>query len=211
MVLPLELTLIPDVPTKDEDAGALIPMTLPFVPDRVMLLPPLRAMVEPLAVVLPVVLPVRLNQLFSAAAPGAATDRDNASPAVLWVMDPEIFAPVKPDVVPAADPAFNDSPELFTVQARGPAVRAVFRPIASLLALAVVRPLWDAVTVLPAIPKEIPLELDHTAVQLDTELPAAETATPPPPGAAADRLKVKPALLLAVVPLRFVRASVGLP
>ncbi len=63
------------------------------------------------------------------------------SPAVLCVMDPLIRLPAKPDVVPAALLALRLMPAEFTVQASGPAVRAVARPTASLLARAVVRPL----------------------------------------------------------------------
>jgi hypothetical protein len=59
-------------------------------------------MVDPEAVVFPAVFaPRRLNQLFSAAAPGGATDIESESPWVLWVIVAEIFAPVKPLPVPA--------------------------------------------------------------------------------------------------------------
>lgn len=62
-------------------------------------------------------------------------DSDTARPAVLCVIEPEMDAPpVNPDVVPAALPAFKLRPELLTVHAKGPAVSAVFSPIASLLA-----------------------------------------------------------------------------
>ncbi len=77
---------------------------------------------------------------FAAVVSHAGCDRLTARPAVLCVMLPLIDAPpVKPVVVPATLPAFSDSPALFAVQARGPAVRAVLVPMASLLALAVVR------------------------------------------------------------------------
>ena len=52
-------------------------------------------------------------------------------------------------------PAFKDIPLEFTVHVTF--VCAVFNPIASLLALAVVNPLWDAVIVEALPPKVIPL------------------------------------------------------
>jgi hypothetical protein len=51
----------------------------------------------------------------------------------------------------------------------------------------------------------------NVTVPLDHKLFEAEIATPAPPGAAADRLKVSPAELEAVVPVRLVNARLGLP
>ena len=120
-----------------------------FVPESVTQLPALHPIVEPEAVVLPAVLaPSRLIQLFSAAAPGAATE-------ILMPLDaivPEALVPAKAAVaatklLPALDAIavvknagmFRLNPEELTVHATPFAVRAVFSPIASLLALAVVR------------------------------------------------------------------------
>jgi hypothetical protein len=73
---------------------------------------------------------------------------------------------------------------------------------------------YDAVTADPAeVPKLIPFAFDSESVVNEYEPLAALTTgvTPPAPGSAADSDSVKPALLLAVVPDRFVRFSVGLP
>ena len=64
---------------------------------------------------------------------------DKFRPAVLSVLDPELRFPPNLAVVHAALPAFRESPAELTVHARGPAVKAVLSPTASLLARAVVK------------------------------------------------------------------------
>jgi hypothetical protein len=84
-----------------EVAGAEMLTTELFVPERVRLIPE-SPIVEPDAVVFPAVLaPRRLMLLFSAAAPGAATDMERFTPAVFTVMEPEMFAPLNVVAVPA--------------------------------------------------------------------------------------------------------------
>ena len=79
----------------------------PFVPDRVRLIPD-SPIVEPDAVVLPAVLaPVKANQLFSAAAPGAATDAVIIEPAE--VPKVTLFALEKLSVVKLNDPFEADA------------------------------------------------------------------------------------------------------
>jgi hypothetical protein len=111
--------------------------------------------------------------------------------------------------VPAYPRASRLKPEEFAVQVT--LLPAVFRPIASVEARAVVRALWLAVIWDELdIPKVIPLLLTNARVPLVWVcVPAA--AAIPPEGAAAERDRVSPALLDAVVPLRLVKANVGLP
>jgi hypothetical protein len=68
-----------------------------------------------------------------------------------------------------------------------------------------------AVIVDPFIPKETPFEFEKTIVPAFCDEPAADTATPPADGSAADREMVKPLEALAVVPERFVSTRVGSP
>lgn len=143
IVLPFVLIDTRPVALNELVAGAEIFTTLLLVPDNVRLIPEY-PMVEPVAVVFPAVFaPSRLIALFSAAAPGAATEAVIIDPAEV--------------------------------------------PKVTLLALLKAR----------VVNEKDPLEADATGV------------TPPP--AAALKLNVNPALLLAVVPLRFVRFSCGFP
>ena len=123
MVDPFVLMITPPTPTKLEVAGALILTTLPFVPESVRLIPEY-PMVDPLAVVLPAVLaPSRLTQLFSAAAPGAATEAVIMDPAD--VPNVTLFALLNARVVNEKDP--------FEAEATGvtppPAPTLIARPL----------------------------------------------------------------------------------
>src|SRR5678816_2621083 len=101
MVDPAVLIVTPLKPTRLEVPGALITIWLAFVPESVRFRPD-RPMVDPDAVVFPAVFaPRRLCQLFSAAAPGAATESERLRPTLLCVIEPEIFAPLKVVPVPA--------------------------------------------------------------------------------------------------------------
>jgi len=107
IVLPLVVTVIPLTPTNDDVAGALIFTTLPFVPESVRLIPEY-PIVEPLAVVFPAVFaPSRFTQLFSAAAPGAATEAVIIEPAD--VPKVTLFAFENPSVVNENDPFDADA------------------------------------------------------------------------------------------------------
>ena len=135
IVLPFVANDTTPVAESDEVAGADIAIWDPFVPESVTLIPD-RFIVEPDAVVLPEVFPDRFIQLFSAAAPGAATEI--ARPFEFSVTD----AFVADVPVPAYPRASRERPELFTVQVTFDC--AVLSPIASFDARAVVKPLWLA-------------------------------------------------------------------
>src|SRR5689334_3260100 len=91
IVEPAVATEIPFTPTRELVAGTLITIWESLVPESVMLTPE-NPSVEPEAVVLPEVLaPRRLTQLFSAAAPGAATLTEIPSLAIV----PEALVPWK--------------------------------------------------------------------------------------------------------------------
>src|SRR5262245_50650730 len=91
-------------------------------------------------------------------------------------------------------------PELFTVQASGPAVKAVFRPTASFEARAVVRNAGtDRLSERPFVVR-VPL--------MPIDPPAADVKPDP---TAPNNDSVKPLLAEFVVPEMFVRFKVGLP
>jgi hypothetical protein len=115
-------------------------ITLPLVPDRVTLIP-LSPIVEPDAVVFPEVLvPTRLNQLFSAAAPGAATLAVMIEPALVPKVtllalekprSPAENEPLDAEAVTAAPPpgaaALNESVSPLEAEAVVPEMFVKFR------------------------------------------------------------------------------------
>ena len=153
-------------------------------------------------------------------APGSAADRDSVSPAELLAVVPlrlvraSVGLPCEwldcAAVVRKAG-KLRDRPELLAVTETPFAVSALLSPIASFDARAVVKPLWLAVIVEALNPNVTPLALPKLIAPV---LPCTATVLcvcTDCAGTIADKLRVSPALLLAVVPLMFVSASVGLP
>ncbi len=127
MVLPFTDMLTCPVADRLDVAGADMFTTLPLVPDSVRLIPEY-PIVEPDAVVLPDVLaPKRFTQLFSAAAPGAATEAVMMEPAevpkvtLLALLNPNVVKlklPLDADATGVAPPpglTLIASPLLFSV------------------------------------------------------------------------------------------------
>jgi hypothetical protein len=182
IVEPAVLTVRPLVPTKLEVAGAEILTTEPFVPESVRLIPEY-PMVEPEAVVLPAVLaPSRLIQLFSAAAPGAATEAVTIPPALV------------PKVTLLA------LEKLRVLKVKLPALFEAARPTSAVKTVE-----------FPAAPKpnEILLELEKFTVLVEIVAPPAAIpliASPPP--AATEAVTIPPAEVPNVTLFAFEKFSV---